>query len=74
MKQDVKSFEIASLNKETQCFLWKVSVGDSVHDDLTGKTHKVIRLKHDTQRNNVGIWLDSEYLDGERHAWEISKL
>lgn len=50
-------------------------VGDTVWDDLTGTKAKVTRISVSTSEpQTVGIWLDSEYLDGGRHPWEISLI
>ena len=49
-------------------------VGDYVLDDLTGKitTIKEI-LKSSGPMANISFKLDSNYLDGWRHSWEISQ-
>jgi len=60
-------------------------VDEEVYDDLTGKVCKVVGLSYEVGRNdpeqpNVssvgcwGVWIDSEYLSGGRHPWELSKL
>lgn len=51
----------------------KFKVGDKVHDDLTGKEARIVRIETDSL-GNVGIWLDSEYLAGGRHPWEVSEF
>lgn len=51
---------------------WTLSVGDEILDDLTGKNHKVIRLEKD-EKGRVGVFIDSNYLDGGRHVWEITR-
>lgn len=58
------------------------SVGDLVFDDLTGKVVKVIGISFSDGYTNgdlvnekfrtIGYWIDSPYLSGGRHPWEIS--
>lgn len=59
-------------------------VNEKVIDDLTGKKHTVIGISYshgyvdgDKHCNNChcwGIWIDSDWLDGARHPWELSKM
>lgn len=60
-------------------------VGQEVYDDLTHEIHKVIGLKYEvgvTDPDNPqvssmgcwGVWIDSKYLSGGRHPWEVQKL
>ena len=60
-------------------------VGEEILDDLTSKIQKVIGLSFligqtDPDHPNIssigcwGIWLDSDYLRGARHPWEVTKL
>lgn len=49
-------------------------VGDTVKDDLTRKITTIKRIEHD-KHGNSGIWLvDSSYLEGARHPWELTKI
>lgn len=47
-----------------------VKVGDTVYDDLTGFNVKVLKLTNTD--GIIGIWLESDWLGGGRHPWEIS--
>jgi len=59
-------------------------VGEKVIDDLICKEQTVIGISYshgfvngDKKCNNChcwGIWIDSDYLDGARHPWELTKL
>lgn len=58
-------------------------VGEKVMDDLTRELHLVIGISYknghcgDKKTNHYhcwGIWIDSSYLDGGRHPWELTKL
>ena len=57
-------------------------VGDIIYDDLTKGKVKVKGIKYEegnfggktTSMGCWGIWIDSDYLDGVRHPWEISKI
>lgn len=46
-------------------------VGQVVRDDLTGKRVTIQRINISTN-GSVGLWVDSEYLDGGRHPWEVT--
>jgi hypothetical protein len=48
-------------------------IGEQVHDDLTSKDVVVLNV---TLGNNktVGYWVNSDYLEGGRHPWELSKI
>ena len=48
-------------------------VGDWVHDDLTGANVQLLRISSDPN-GNIGYWINSDYLEGGRHPWEISKI
>lgn len=48
-----------------------IELGDMIHDDLTGKSCKVIRIFHD-DFGHIGFEIDSDYCAGLRHPWEIS--
>lgn len=48
-----------------------IKVGDRVMDDLTNEIKTVISISKD-RHGNVGIWLDSDYLGGGRHPWEVT--
>lgn len=54
-----------------------VEKGDTVLDDLTDEICEVLRLEPkegmDAWQGNAVI-LDSDYLDGWRHPWEVTKL
>ena len=61
------------------------AIGEEVYDDLTREICKVVGLSFEIGRcdpynPNVssvgcwGIWIDSEWLKGARHPWEITKL
>lgn len=55
-------------------YMFVFQVGDSVHDDLTGKTSKIKRISSDSN-GNVGYWLEDEsWVGGGRHPWELSKI
>lgn len=58
-------------------------VGEEVHDDLTRTKCKVIGISYmngycgNPLENNYGcwgIWIDSDYCDGGRHPWELTKV
>jgi len=49
-------------------------IGDLVFDDLTG-WNQIYTIKKVTGRGKIlGYWIDSDYLDGGRHPWEITKV
>lgn len=48
-------------------------VGDIVVDDLTGKDSVVINVLVD-KNNNVGYWINNDYLDGGRLPTELTKI
>jgi hypothetical protein len=62
---------------------WKV--GDTVIDDLTSTLCKVVGIewadgktvgsdgRHYNHYGCLGIWIDSPWVDGGRHPWEISE-
>jgi len=61
------------------------NVGEEVYDDLTQKICKVIGLSYEIGRTDPdhpgvssigcwGIWIDSPWVDGGRHPWEVTKL
>lgn len=45
-------------------------VGDEVHDDLTNKCVKIVRLEADAC-GAYGVWVDDPYLGGGRFPWEV---
>lgn len=59
------------------------AVGDTVHDDLTGKEAVVVGIEY---RNGVkdgdnqnhfhcwAIWLGNDYVGGGRHPWEVTAI
>ena len=47
-----------------------INAGGVVMDDLTGKKCKVLVATED----GLGYIIDSPYLKGARHVWEVSKL
>lgn len=47
-------------------------VGDVVLDELTYGLVTILRIEKDGN-GNIGYWVDSDFLDGGRHPWEISK-
>lgn len=58
-------------------------VGQKVKDDLTRKEHTVIGVeyKHGKCGNPLencyhcwGIWIDSDYVGGGRHPWELTEI
>lgn len=57
-------------------------IGEHVYDDLTRSERVVIGVSVDIgtvdgqQHSDVieGYWVDSNYLHGGRHPWELSKL
>ena len=59
-------------------------IGQDVVDDLTQKLTKIIGMTYtegrtcsNSKRHNVGSWMivvDSDYLDGARHPWEVSAV
>lgn len=53
--------------------MFKFAVGEKVLDDLTKKEHVILKITVDNN-GNEGIWIDSLYLEGGRHPWELSKL
>lgn len=53
---------------------WILKVGEMVRCDLTGKECLVLAIELDTKHNTVGIWLDSDYLGGGRHPWEVGRV
>lgn len=63
----MKSIKI--LSKDMEGKLIEVSVGDMVHDDLTGKVVKLVEIL-----DKSGIIVDSTYLEGYRQVWEVSEL
>jgi len=49
--------------------------GDQVHDDLTGKDAIITTISlSNGPVKTVGFWLDNDYLEGGRLAWEITKI
>lgn len=46
-------------------------VGDLVYDDLTGKIVKLLEINVD-KYNKIGYKVDSDWLEGLRHPWEIT--
>lgn len=50
-----------------------MKVGDKVLDDLTRKEHIIVKITED-KFGNKGIWIDSDYLEGGRHPWEITEI
>lgn len=46
--------------------------GDIVWDTLTGQNVKLLRIEHDGKSVSPGCWVESDYLGGGRHPWEIS--
>lgn len=53
-------------------WLFPFQSGVRVRDDLDGGKIRVIRKVDYDEFGNAGVWLNSEYLDGGRHPWEIS--
>lgn len=52
---------------------FEIQVDDEIHDDLTSKRTKIVKITEDNN-GNIGIWLEDEsYLGGGRHPWEISR-
>lgn len=58
-----------------------ISIGTEVHDDLTGKSAKVIGVSYKEGKlpdtnciGAIGYFLDNDYLGGARHPWELSEL
>lgn len=47
-------------------------IGEEVFDDLTGKTAKILDIK--MNETCIGYFIDSPYLGGGRHPWELSKV
>jgi len=45
-----------------------IKVGDTVLDDLTGKVCTVQKC------TKMAVLVDSDYLEGWRHDWEVTKL
>jgi ASC-1-like (ASCH) protein len=58
----------------------KYSVGEYVHDDLTGNRVMILKIEDEILKTDTGVFfkesikVDSEYLDGKRYVWEISKI
>ena len=52
--------------------LKQYKVGDKVLDELTGKIVTIRSIN--IENGNIGYWVDSEYLGGGRHPWELSSL
>ena len=61
------------------------NIDQEVYDDLTQRVCRVVGLSYeigrtDPEHPNVssvgcwGVWIDSEYLSGGRHPWELSEL
>lgn len=58
--------------------------GTRVRDDLTGKIHVIVgvrtglgwngKTRHPDDFAVTGYWIDSEYLGGGRHPWEIEEV
>lgn len=48
-------------------------IGHVVHDDLDARDAIILNITFD-DKGNVGYWVDSDYLDGGRHPWELSKI
>ena len=47
--------------------------GEMVYDDLTGQDAVVMNVTFGNNKT-VGYWLSSDYLEGGRHPWEVSKI
>lgn len=47
-------------------------VGEVVFDDLTCKLCIIRRISE--SKNAIGYWLNSNYLGGGRHPWELTKV
>jgi hypothetical protein len=67
-----------SLNEEESEFDYEAfhffpQEGDTIHDDLTSQSAKIVRISSDNYGNR-SYWLDNDYLDGGRHPWEISPI
>lgn len=70
MEYEMKSYILCELHEDG--IRDKIVVlGDMIHDDLTGKACKVIRIWHD-DFGNAGFQIDNDYCGGLRHPWEIS--
>lgn len=64
--------------------LFRFDVGDKVMDGLTGKTTTIIGVSYSNGYVNgnrnvsylraIGYWIDSDYLGGGRHPWEVWML
>jgi hypothetical protein len=60
------------------------NLDEIVYDDLTQKQVKIIGINYslgyvnnkrkDYQVGNIGYWVDSKYLSGGRHEWELTKI
>ena len=49
--------------------------GDLVHDDLTGKDCILTTISIGGEPSHaIGYWIASDYLEGGRHPWEITKI
>ena len=48
-------------------------IGDSVFDDLTGEETTVVDVWEDPD-GNLSVQVDSDYLDGLRHPWELTPV
>jgi hypothetical protein len=53
----------------------KFDIGEVVRDDLTSEGDVVIlNITLGEKNKTVGYWVNSQYLMGGRHPWEISKV
>jgi hypothetical protein len=48
-------------------------VGEIVYDDLTGKDVVLMNVTFG-ENNTIGYWVNSDYLEGGRHPWELTKI
>lgn len=75
---------MATTSLMTEFGMWVIEEGMEVYDDLTGKavTIRSLRGKRGTDPVADGevifssqfIYVNDDYLNGERHPWEISPL
>lgn len=59
-------------------WLWKETFplykeGELVFDELTKSEAYILKINYDNY-GNMRVWLDSNYLDGFRYPWEVTRI
>lgn len=49
------------------------NVGELAFDDLTKRVVEILKINVD-ENGSIGYFVDSEYLNGGRHPWELTPL